>query len=112
MLTDSAVQPASQDTGAAVNEALAALDDVDRDVFLMREVAGLGYEEIASACGLTPDAVRNRIYRARLQLRDSALGSDRGPARGADAAVGPAGVTTEQNGHEQHTRSHFGVSGR
>lgn len=70
VLTDTAVRPASQDTSVAVNEALAALADVDRDVFLMREVAGLGYEEIASACGLTPDAVRNRIHRTRLQLRD------------------------------------------
>ena len=63
-------RPASQDTSAEVNEALASLADVDRDVFLMREVAGLGYDEIATACGLTPDAVRSRIHRARLQLRD------------------------------------------
>ena len=63
-------RPASQDTSVEVNEALASLADVDRDVFLMREVAGLGYDEIATACGLTPDAVRSRIHRARLQLRD------------------------------------------
>jgi DNA-directed RNA polymerase specialized sigma24 family protein len=36
----------------------------------MREVAGLGYEEIAGACELTGDAVRSRIHRTRLQLRD------------------------------------------
>lgn len=61
---------ASQDVTAAVNEALAALPDLDRDVFLMREVAGLGYDDIAKACDLTPAAVRSRIHRARLQLRD------------------------------------------
>jgi RNA polymerase sigma-70 factor (ECF subfamily) len=60
---------ASQDVAVAVNEALAALPDLDRDVFLMREVAGLGYEEIARACDLTAGAVRSRIHRARLQLR-------------------------------------------
>ena len=60
---------ASQDIDLAVNEALASLSEIDRDVFLMREVAGLGYEEIATACELTPDAVRNRIHRTRLQLR-------------------------------------------
>jgi len=65
-LTDTAVRPASQDTSAEVNQALASLADVDRDVFLMREVGGLGYDEIATACGLTPDAVRSRIHRARL----------------------------------------------
>jgi len=69
VLTDHALRPASQDTGAQVNEALAALSELDRDVFLMREVAGLGYNDIASACGLSPDAVRNRIHRTRQQLR-------------------------------------------
>jgi RNA polymerase sigma-70 factor (ECF subfamily) len=62
-------RPSSQDVDLAVNEALTALADLDRDVFLMREVAGLGYEEIGRACGLTPDAARSRIHRARLQLR-------------------------------------------
>jgi RNA polymerase sigma-70 factor (ECF subfamily) len=60
---------AGQDTSIALNEALAALDAVDRDVFLMREVAGLSYAEIAVVCDLTNDAVRSRIHRARLQLR-------------------------------------------
>lgn len=60
----------SQDIELAVNEALASLPALDRDVFLMREVVGLGYEEIAAACELTPDAVRSRIHRTRLQLRN------------------------------------------
>src|SRR3977135_1047450 len=68
-LTDERARLPSQDVDLAVNEALAALPDLDRDVFLMREVAGLGYEEIGRACGLTPDAVRSRIHRTRLQLR-------------------------------------------
>jgi len=33
-------------------------------------MAGLTYVEIADACKLTPDAVRSRIHRARLQLRE------------------------------------------
>jgi RNA polymerase sigma-70 factor (ECF subfamily) len=65
-----AAQPAPQDTSIAVNQALASLDALDRDVFLMREAAGLSYAEIAGACDLTTDAVRSRIHRARLQLRD------------------------------------------
>ena len=68
-LDDAVPRAASQETSIEVNEALAALSDVDRDVFLLREVAGLGYDDISSACGITPDAVRNRIHRARLQLR-------------------------------------------
>jgi RNA polymerase sigma-70 factor (ECF subfamily) len=64
-------RPATQDVGVAVNEALARLPVLDRDVFLLREVGGLGYAEIAATCDLTPDAVRNRIHRARLQLRET-----------------------------------------
>jgi RNA polymerase sigma-70 factor (ECF subfamily) len=59
-----------QETTVAINEALAALEELDRDVFLMREVAGLSYHEIAQACELTTDAVRSRIHRTRLRLRD------------------------------------------
>ena len=69
-MDDEATRPPHQDVSTAVNEALAALPALDRDVFLMREVAGLGYEEIAEACELTPDAVRSRIHRTRVQLRD------------------------------------------
>jgi RNA polymerase sigma-70 factor, ECF subfamily len=68
-LVNDGARAAPQDVGLAVNEALASLPDLDRDVFLMREVAGLGYEDIAGACGLTADAVRSRIHRTRLQLR-------------------------------------------
>ena len=60
----------SQEIGAAINEALAQLPQVDRDVFLMREVAGLTYEEIATTCDLSVSAVRNRLHRTRLTLRD------------------------------------------
>jgi RNA polymerase sigma-70 factor (ECF subfamily) len=70
VLMDDRTRIPSQDVDLAVNEALARLPDLDRDVFLMREVAGLGYEEIGTACGLTRDAVRSRIHRARLQLRE------------------------------------------
>jgi RNA polymerase sigma-70 factor (ECF subfamily) len=54
----------------ALNQALSMLQELDRDVFLMCEMSGLSYDEIANACDLTRDAVRNRIHRARLQLRE------------------------------------------
>jgi RNA polymerase sigma-70 factor (ECF subfamily) len=71
---------APQEMTTALNQALSRLPQPDRDVFLMREMSGLGYDEIAAACELTPDAVRNRIHRARLQLRD-ALAPSLGPLR-------------------------------
>jgi RNA polymerase sigma-70 factor (ECF subfamily) len=52
-----------------LDAALASLDDDDREVFLLKEVGGLSYAEIAEACGLTPDAVRSRLHRTRLTLR-------------------------------------------
>ena len=60
---------APQEMGFALKQALAMLPDLDRDVFLLREVGGLSRDEIAIACELTPDAVRSRIHRARLELR-------------------------------------------
>lgn len=60
---------AQQEMALALKQALATLPDLDRDVFLLREVSGLSREEIATACELTPDAVRSRIHRTRLELR-------------------------------------------
>lgn len=61
--------PATQELGSALSEALGRLAPIDRDVFLLREAAGLSYGEIAAACELTGDAVRSRLHRARQQLR-------------------------------------------
>lgn len=96
-LTDQGLRPPSQDTSAQVNEALAALSYLDRDVFLMREVAGFGYEDIASACGLSPDAVESDPPHARAAPA-SALGSDCRKARRTDAADGSQYVTIRPTG--------------
>ena len=45
---------ASTETAVAVRQALQRLTDVDRDVFLLREIGGLSYDELASVCELTP----------------------------------------------------------
>ena len=60
---------ATQELAATLREALAALADLDREVFLLRESVGMSYDEIADACAITPDAVRSRLHRARQQLR-------------------------------------------
>jgi RNA polymerase sigma-70 factor (ECF subfamily) len=60
---------AQQEMVLALKQALATLTDLDRDVFLLRELSGLSREEIATACDLTPDAVRSRLHRTRLELR-------------------------------------------
>jgi len=52
-----------------LDEALALLPETECEAFLLREQGGFGYEEIAAIAGATPDAVRNRIHRARTTLR-------------------------------------------
>ena len=61
--------PATQELALVIRQALDALQPLDRDVFLLRESAGLGYDDIATACDLTTEAVRGRLKRARIELR-------------------------------------------
>lgn len=63
-------RPATQELTVAIEQALASLAELDRDVFLLRESGGLSYAEIAAACEMTDDAVRARLRRARQQLRE------------------------------------------
>jgi RNA polymerase sigma-70 factor, ECF subfamily len=63
-------QAPSQAVVADVNQALARVPADDRDAFLLAEIGGLTYEEIALLTESTVAAVRSRIYRARLALRD------------------------------------------
>jgi RNA polymerase sigma-70 factor (ECF subfamily) len=58
-----------QHLSCSVTEALQGLAESERQAFLLREIVGLGYQEIATLEQTTPDAVRSRIHRARLLLR-------------------------------------------
>lgn len=51
---------------------LQALPEPQRAAIVMRELEGLGHEEIAAALGLSGGAARQAIYRARQALRDAA----------------------------------------
>ena len=52
-------------------EGLRALPDSQRAAIVMRELEGLGHEEIADALGLSGGGARQAIYRARQALRDT-----------------------------------------
>jgi len=84
---NSGTTPAAQADAVALDQAFARLADAEREAFVMREVVGLGYAEIAEATGATADAVRSRIHRARLALRQS-LGAGRAIAVAARAREG------------------------
>jgi RNA polymerase sigma-70 factor (ECF subfamily) len=53
-----------------INEAVDALPDSYRAVFLLRDIEGLSYDEIASALQTTVPAIKSRLHRARLTLRE------------------------------------------
>jgi RNA polymerase sigma factor (sigma-70 family) len=90
------------------------LPEQQRAAIVMRELEGLGHEEIASALGLSGGGARQAIYRARQALRDglglliplpllrvliehgaaATTGSAAAGAGGAAAAMGAAGAGT------------------
>lgn len=61
---------ATQVLAFSLHEALDRLHATDREVFLLREVVGLTYAEIAALSELTEDGVRARLFRVRVQLRE------------------------------------------
>ena len=67
--TDEPSEPGRQALQLGLRQALAMLPDDEREAFVLAEVVGLSYVEIAAASSATPAAVRSRIYRARMQLR-------------------------------------------
>jgi RNA polymerase sigma-70 factor (ECF subfamily) len=60
----------NQETRAVMDQAVAALSAGARAVFIMRDVDGLSTEETATALGISVEAVKVRLHRARLALRE------------------------------------------
>ncbi len=54
----------------AVEEAMTHLSPMYREVLLLRDVEGLTAPEVADALGLRIDAVKSRLHRARLAVRE------------------------------------------
>jgi RNA polymerase sigma-70 factor (ECF subfamily) len=54
----------------ALRRAIAELPEERRIVVVLRDLEGLSYEEIAETLGLTLGAVRSRLHRARMELKD------------------------------------------
>jgi RNA polymerase sigma-70 factor (ECF subfamily) len=53
-----------------LDEAIDSLKPIFRTVFILRDVEELSTEETAEALGLSIAAVKSRLLRARLQLRE------------------------------------------
>ena len=52
-----------------VQQSLAALEEANRSILVLREIDGLSYDEISTILDLPLGTVRSRLHRARLQLR-------------------------------------------
>jgi len=57
--------------GRAIQAATDALPEGYREVFLLKDVEGLSYEEISEMVGISIPAVKSRLHRARLALREA-----------------------------------------
>jgi RNA polymerase sigma-70 factor (ECF subfamily) len=61
---------ASRQTAAVLERALAELPEESREVLLLRDVEGLTGEEAAGVLGLSLAAMKSRLHRGRLELKE------------------------------------------
>lgn len=91
-LSDPAPDPEKRATGREIDAALAAaIDSLDRprrEVLVLRDIEGLSAPDVAKVLGLSVQAVKSRLHRARLTVRQLVA-----PVLGvaADAAPQPSG---------------------
>ena len=57
-----------------VRQALAGLDDGEREILMLREYDGMTYDDIAALTGVPLGTVRSRLFRAREALRQKLAG--------------------------------------
>ena len=78
----------SEDPGCRdLERALASLPDIHREVLLLVGVEGLPREDAAAILGLRPDALRQRLLRARAMMEDRL-----GPSEAGTTAAVTAGL--------------------
>jgi len=59
-----------RETHQLVEDAIAELPDTFRDVYVLADVEGLSNAEIGDIVGLSVPAVKSRLHRARLEMRN------------------------------------------
>jgi RNA polymerase sigma-70 factor (ECF subfamily) len=74
---------AGKEVESALARAIAGLDPLYREVLLLRDVEGLTAPEVAEVLGVSTQAVKSRLHRARIEVRDRVaplLGIEPAPA--------------------------------
>lgn len=74
-------QTLGRELDALLHAALSALPVSQREVLVLRDIEGLTAPEVAQVLGLSVEAVKSRLHRARLALRQALV-----PSRGTAAA--------------------------
>jgi len=64
-----------------LRDALATLDEDDREILMLREYEQLSYQEIADVRGTPLNTVRSQLFRARMALKDALEARAPQPAR-------------------------------
>lgn len=59
----------ANEIGGFVESAIAAMPEVYRTTFVLREIEGLSVAEVASCLDVSADTVKTRVHRARTRLR-------------------------------------------
>jgi RNA polymerase sigma factor (sigma-70 family) len=83
---------------------LAELPEQQRDALLMRELEGLSHESVATQLGVTPEATRMLVVRARENLVKSVAARD---AACADIRADLAGAHDARRRPSEHARRHL-----
>jgi RNA polymerase sigma-70 factor (ECF subfamily) len=60
---------AGQQLGRALDAAIRAIDPEKREVLVLRDVEGLSAAEVAEVLGISVEATKSRLHRARLEVR-------------------------------------------
>ena len=76
---------AGKQVETALDQAIAALEPMYREVLLLRDAEGLTAPEVAEVLGVTPQAVKSRLHRARLSVREQVA-----PLLGVELDLPPA----------------------
>jgi RNA polymerase sigma-70 factor (ECF subfamily) len=61
---------AARQVGGAIDRALAAMNEDAREVLMLRDVEGLSGEDTAAALAIGLAAMKSRLHRARLELKE------------------------------------------
>ncbi len=66
--TDNSVE--NTEIMSLVDQAVERLNGSGKELFILHDIEGLSYEEIASLTGNSAAAIRNKVWRARKKVRD------------------------------------------